>query len=31
MQNIKFKTCIIDGQERYAFATIDENGQLVAK
>ena len=28
MQNIKFKTCIIDGQERYAFATIDENGQM---
>lgn len=28
MQNIKFKTCIINGQERYAFATIDESSQV---
>lgn len=28
MQNIKFKTCIINGQERYAFATIDETSQM---
>ena len=28
MQNIKFKTCIINGQERYAFAIIDESGQM---
>lgn len=28
MQNIKFKTCIINGQERYAFTTIDETSQM---
>ena len=28
MQNIKFKTCIINGQERYAFSAIDESGLM---
>ena len=29
MQNLKFKTCIINGQERYIFATIDKNEQTM--
>ena len=28
MQSIKFKTCIITGQERYAFSAIDESGLM---
>ena len=28
MQSIKFKTCIINGQERYAFSAIDESGLM---
>lgn len=28
MQSIKFKTCIINGQERFAFSAIDESGLM---
>ena len=28
MQSIKFKTCIINGQERYAFSAIDESSPM---